>query len=92
MSRQSEKELRLRQAMEALLPDPRFHVFVDTIRELKEGAIAYAVQHTTVRDQRESLAALGEVRAYSDIISLADAHMNAVEHQLVEVPQEVMGV
>jgi hypothetical protein len=91
MSRQSEKELRLRQAMEGLLMDPRFHEFIGAIRELKDGAVEYAVAHTTVRDQRETLAALGEVRAYQDILSLADAHMNAVEHQLVEVPQEVVG-
>lgn len=75
--------------MRDLVQDPRFGEFVNAIRELKEGAVAYAVSHTTVRDQRESLAALGEVRAYSDIISIYEAHLQPVANQLVEVEQQV---
>jgi hypothetical protein len=74
--------------MESLVANPNFEHFVDALREMKDGAVAYAVSHTTVRDQRESLAALGEVRAYSDIISLADAHRSPVENQLVEQEQQ----
>ena len=88
MSRQSEKELRLRDAMADLCRDPRFEEFISTLRDMKEGAVAYAVQHTTVRDQRESLAALGEVRAYSDIISLYEAHREPVANQVVVEQQE----
>ena len=87
MTRQEHKEAQLRQAMECLLRDTRFQVYLDAIRELKEGAVAYAVQHTTVRDEREYLAAVGEVRAYADILAVAESHMQAIEHGLVEEKQ-----
>lgn len=61
--------------MSTLLPNPNFHEFIDAIRELREGAVMYAVTHTAVKDQRESLAALGEVRAYTDIIGIVDSYM-----------------
>jgi len=63
MSRNTDNQDTLRGAMSTLLPNPNFHEFIDAIRELREGAVMYAVTHTAVKDQRESLAALGEVRA-----------------------------
>jgi hypothetical protein len=83
MSRQSEKELRLRDAMSSLVSNENFQVFMETIQELKDGAVDYAVGHTTVRDQRESLAALGEVRAYTDILAIFRAHREPVANQVV---------
>jgi len=76
MSRNTETQETLRGAMSTLLPNPNFRDFIDALRQLREGAIMYAVSHTTVKDQREALAALGEVRAYSDIIDIVDSHEN----------------
>ncbi len=87
MTRQQLKEAQLRQAMESLIQYPPFASFISTLREQKEAAIAYAVSHTSVKDERETLAALGEIRTYSDIIAIYDAHSQAVEHQLVEDQQ-----
>jgi hypothetical protein len=83
MSRQTIKELRLKDAMASLVASPNFVEFIEALRELKEGAVSYAVQHTTVRDQRETLAAMGEIRAYSDIIGIYEAHREPVANQVV---------
>lgn len=74
MSRNSETQEPLRGALSTLLPNPNFRQFIDALRELREGAVMYAVSHTAVKDQRETLAALGEVRAYSDIIDIVDSY------------------
>ncbi len=84
MNRQTQKEEALRGAMASLLPNPNFRHFLDAIRELREGAVSYAVSNTSVASDRECCAALGEVRAYSDILDIATAHESAIEHGLEE--------
>jgi hypothetical protein len=83
MSRQSEKELRLRDAMRDLVQDPRFQVWMEALRELRESAVGYMIDHTTVKDQRESLAAVGEVRCYDTIWQVYEAHREPVANQVV---------
>ena len=69
------KLARLKAAMSSLVQNPNFVEFMGTLTDLREGAIAYAVSHTTVRDQRETLAALGEVRCYDDILDVYRSHL-----------------
>lgn len=88
MNRQAEKQERLRAAMESLVANPNFEEFIDELRTMKDASILYAVSHTTVRDQRESLAALGEVRAYLDIIDAYEAHRAPVDNRVVEPEQQ----
>ena len=79
--RQQETIAKLNAAMTGLLGYPHFAVFADTLRELREGAVAYAVEHTTVKDERESLAALGEIRAYGNILSIVDGAKDRLEEE-----------
>ena len=87
MTRQQLKEAQLRQAMESLIQYPPFTSFINTLREQKDAAVAYAISHTSVKDERETLCALGEIRALTDVIAIFDAHHQAVEHQFVEDQQ-----
>lgn len=67
MTRQQEKDQQLHDAILELSMDPRFSVFMDTVRDMREDAVCYMVDHTSVKDQREVLAAAGEVRCFDRI-------------------------
>lgn len=79
--RLDEKEQRIRAAMTPLISDQRFQEYMELIRELKDGAVEFAATHDAVKDARATLAALGSVRAYLDIISVYDSAVAAVEDE-----------
>lgn len=74
----------LQAAMADLIHDPRFQTFCDALKELREQAVAFAVTHDSVKDQRATIAALGEVRAYDDILAVVK---NAEEGGLAQEEQ-----
>lgn len=75
---------KLVEAMTPLVLLPAFQAFIETLRQSKDGAVQYMVDHTTVSTQRESLAAAGEVRAYLTIIQDYEAKREQLEAQIAE--------
>jgi len=78
MTRQQQKEQQIRDGLLDLSRDPRFAVFMEALREMREGAVAYMTTHTTVKDERESLAAVGEVRCFDTIWAAYQAALDSV--------------
>lgn len=76
------KARKLEQAMFPLISDPRFSVdFMGVLREQRDEAVAYAISHDSVRDERRTLAALGEIRAYNDILAIAENYHTQLEER-----------
>ncbi len=72
------KERLLRAALTPLAADERFATFMDLVRELKDSAVEFAATHDSVKDSRATLAALGTVRAYLDILSIYENALHAI--------------
>ena len=71
-------------AMTPLCLLPEFEKFIHTVREMKDGAVEYMVNHQSVASERESLVAKGEVRAYLWILETYKAQKEQLEAQLRE--------
>lgn len=67
---------RLRGAMASLIPNSNFTEFMRTVQELREQAVTYAVNHQTLADERKTIAALGEIAAYDDILAVYRQHLD----------------
>lgn len=67
-----ERDRQLRAAMSELVRDPRFEHFIDHLRDQREAAINDACLDSVVASQRASMAAIGEIRAYTGIIAAYD--------------------
>jgi len=78
---------KLIEAMTPLVLLPAFQNWIEVLRQNKDGAVQYMVDHTTVSSQRESLAACGEVRAYLTIISDYEAQRQQLEQKIAEQQQ-----
>ena len=91
MSRQSEKEARLRDAMAHLISLPQFREFMAHLRDQREDAVRYMIDHTTVKDQRESLAAAGEVRCWDTIHAVYENFRLELEQAAAERQEDVQG-
>ena len=87
MTRQQQeaKEQRIKDALVDLARDPRFTVFMEALRDMREGAVQYMTTHTTVKEEREMLAAVGEVRCFDTILASYDA---ALEYSAPEEQQQ----
>jgi hypothetical protein len=73
-------EARIRYAMAALVGHPEFSTFIDLIREYRETAVQDACSDRVLASERLSMAAAGEVRAYTAIVSAYDqALLNKAE-------------
>lgn len=57
----------LRTAMAQLALDGRFQLFMESLGEMKESALADALTNEQIGFDRKTCANLGEVRAYRDI-------------------------
>jgi hypothetical protein len=75
------RERRIQGAMAELIRDPRFGAFIDMIRDCKDRAVDDACLDSVMSSQRLSMVAMGEVRAYSDIIRIFDECVNSAEQQ-----------
>jgi hypothetical protein len=75
------KHRKMQLAMEPLLGDDRFTTFLDAVKELKEEAIGRSIMHDSVRSDRATLAAMGEIRAYVDILNIAEDYRLQIESE-----------
>ncbi len=75
-------------AMTPLCALPEFEKFIESVREMKDDAVSYMVNHTSVASERESLVAKGEVRAYLWIIQTFEAQREALEAQMADQEQQ----
>jgi hypothetical protein len=74
--------------MSGLIADPRFKDFMDLVRSLKDAAVELSATHETVSNERTTLAAIGSVRAYLDIIGVYDSALAAAEEQIAHAAEE----
>jgi len=95
MPRKSNAEIKRKKLLEAMTPlvlIPAFQNWIETLRATKDGAVQYMVDHTSVSNEREHLAAVGEVRAYLAIIQDYEAQLEQLEAQAkAEAEQRAQG-
>jgi len=72
---------KLLEAMTPLVLLPSFQNWIETLRQTKDGAVQYMVDHTAIANERESLVARGEVRAYLAIIADYESQREQLEQQ-----------
>ena len=65
-----ERSDKLQAAMYRLVGNDAFQEFIDQIRELQRNAMLDLINDAVVKDERLSLAAVGEIRAYEMIAGL----------------------
>jgi len=70
----NEKQVLLGQSMKLLMGHPPFMEFVDALRSMKEETLRSACSDKTFKTQFRTVGALGEVRAYIDILALVDEY------------------
>lgn len=70
-------------AMTPLAILPEFEKWIDTVRQMKDEAVAYMVNHVSVANERESLVSKGEVRAYLWIIQTYEGQRQQLEAQAI---------
>ena len=75
---QKDREQRI-EAMQPLVLLPSFQKWIEMLRATKDAAVQYMVDHTSVAQEREHLAAVGEVRAYLAIIQDYEAQREQLE-------------
>jgi len=73
---------RIKAAMATLIANTNFKVFIELLHELKDEAFLEAVSKDSVKDQRLSLAALGEARALNDIIGIYENFRDQLQNNL----------
>ena len=70
----AKREEQLAAAMLPLVGDERFIVFMDLIRDLREGAVGVALAQSTVESSLKTAQALGAVGAYDEILAVFRGH------------------
>lgn len=80
-----EKSERLQAAMFRLIGNDAFQEFVDELREQQHAAMLDSVSDAVVGNDRKSLVAAGEIRAYQGLIGMYDDFVaNQVQQGEVE--------
>jgi len=82
---QKERSDKLQQAMFRLVGNDAFQEFIEQVRELQRNAMLDLINDAVVKDERLSLAAVGEIRAYETIASLYEDFVQTN----VEKPDEI---
>lgn len=83
----ADKQRRLQQAMFPLMGDDRFHAFMDLLEDMKNEAVGYYVDNDSIKCDRLSLAARGEVRAYLNILAVRDNYQEQIENRIEQQAQ-----
>lgn len=65
----------MEQMVAELCGDTRFQMFMEQIRDQREAAIQDLCNDAVVENHAKMAAAVGEVRCYTGILSLTDAHI-----------------
>lgn len=82
------KAAQLSDAMENLVGNPNFELFMKFVREsLRESAVVYMTDHTTTKDQREWLVAAGEVRCYDKLWECYQHHLQQLQLRALQQQQ-----
>lgn len=77
MTHQEKEVLRqqaIAQAMSQLIPNQNFQEFVGVIREQREVVIEDLCREDSIKDERATLALIGELRALKNIIAIYDQY------------------
>lgn len=69
-----EKQQLLANSLKQLTTHPAFMEFVEAVKTMKDEAVASACSDKTFKTAYRTVAALGEVRAYRDILTLVDEY------------------
>jgi hypothetical protein len=80
-----ERSDRLQQAMFTLVGNEAFATFIDELREQQHSAVMDSINDKVIANERLSLAAIGEIRAYEAIIS---TYEDFVQSRLAEADAE----
>ena len=75
---------RLIEAMTPLVLLPAYQKWIEEVRLMKDEAVRYMVDHTAIANERESLVARGEVRAYLAIIQDYESKREQLENQAAD--------
>jgi len=67
---------------------PEFEKFIETVREMKDYTVQYWVHTDTVKSERESLLAKGEIRAYLWLIETQKAQKELLEAQQRQMAEQ----
>lgn len=78
IDQKQEKYRRLTEAMIPLVGDTRFIEFMEVVKDYKELAVENSLLDATIANERLTLASLGEVRAYKDIIGIYENNLEIV--------------
>ena len=62
----------LQRSMAELMANPNFGRFIDTLREQREVVIDDLCSDEVAKNERATLAAIGELRTYKSVLSLYD--------------------
>ena len=65
----SQRQAAFQNAMAGLVLDPRFELFIETLRQYRELAIDNLSDKDVIGNERATLACIGEIAAYKSIIS-----------------------
>lgn len=79
-----DRQRRLKESMFTLLGDERFQNFIGLVRELRDECYRYAITNDAIKDSRLTTAALGESRAFNDILAIAENYHGQLEQQIEE--------
>jgi hypothetical protein len=68
----TEKRELVSESLRQLGGDPRFQSFLEAVQTMRNEAIRAACADKVLRSRGKTVAALGEIRAYEDILALAE--------------------
>jgi hypothetical protein len=78
-------------SMTPLVLLPEFQEFIEQVRQMKDYTVESMVHSTTVASERESLALVGEIRAYLWFIETAKAQREQLEAQAKAAQEQQQG-
>ena len=67
---------------------PKFQGWIETLRQTKDAAVQYLVHADVVKDERECMAAVGEIRAYLSIIENYEGQREQLEARIAQAEAE----
>lgn len=86
--RAADRQRRLEEALYPLIGDPRFDTFLSEVRQLRDAAVDFAITHESVKSDRATLSALGEVRAYTDLLNIAENYKAQLEARMEQEAEQ----
>lgn len=75
MASHEQREAALRDAMSTLVGHPNFEAFIDEIRQQRDVIMEDLCSDTVVKDERLTLATIGELRTTRNIIAIYDDYV-----------------